>query len=171
MVYDINAEKILGIKKISPKVKTRKRKTTRRKRSTRKRKPVHHTKRLDFPKGKGNNIHIIIYVPSTNAQQKYIGDSAFNSRIKQTADFLSSTFGGATRVSGVGYWYGGKKIGLVKEKVAKVECFTKKVDYMNYDLKIKKWIQTKRRNWGQDSISYEFEEALYFVEKRKKKKG
>ena len=143
----------------SPLVKKRVTKKRVKKKPT-KRKTNHKSKK-DFPKGKGLDIHIVIYVPSTSNVSKKISTQTFQRRIRETANFLSTKFGGATRVSDIGYWVSDKK-GLVKEKVAKVECFTKRKDYYRYDMEIEKWIEQKKKEWGQEAISYEFEEALFF---------
>jgi len=115
-----------------------------------------------FPAGKGLSIHAVIYVPSTSDVDKVISTVQFNRRIKETEKFLSKSFGGSTRVSGIGSYISSKD-NLVQEKVAKVEVFTTRKNYNKNDEKIRKYLEKKKNVWGQEAISYEFEETLYFV--------
>lgn len=120
---------------------------------------------FDFPtkrqQNSANKIHIVIYVPSTKQFSKPVTGREFKKRIRETAKFLNRTFGGTTRISGIGSYTLNEKI--IDERVVKVETFTKVKDYHKADLKVKKFIQQKRRSWGQDSIGYEFEETMHFV--------
>lgn len=114
-----------------------------------------------FPKGRGLNVHIVIYVPSTKNVNQKISENQFKGRIRQTAKFLSSAFGGTTRVRGIGTWLNKKT--LVQERIAKVETFTNVRDYKKVQGKIKKWLRKRKKQWRQKALSYEFEEALFFV--------
>ena len=117
---------------------------------------------FDFPKGEGNEIHSIIYVPSTKNTTEPISQKEFKKRINDTIRFYRKYLGGSTKIIGVGNWRSGSKES-VTEKIAKIENFSSSVDYDKADLKIKKWLYNKKREWGQNAISYEFEESLYFV--------
>lgn len=120
---------------------------------------------FDFPKTKqlkdALNIHIIIYVPSTKQADKPITGAEMKRRISETRRFIRNQLGGSTTVSGTGDWKDSGQI--FTEDVAKVESFTTAEDYDKADLKIKKWLTNKKREWGQKSLSYEFEEQLLFV--------
>ena len=119
------------------------------------------TKKYDFPKKKGNSVHLVIFVPSTKEYDKDISSKEFNVRTKEVSRFLSKLFGGTTRVKGVGsYQLEGKDI---NEKVMLVETFTTPSKYDQHDKKVKKFLITKKKEWGQDSMGYEFEETMYFV--------
>ena len=120
---------------------------------------------FDFPtkreKKNSNKIHAVIYVPSTKAFSKPITGREFKKRIFETANFMNRTFGGTTKIRGIGSYNMNDKI--INEKIVKVETFAKVKDYQRADLKIKEFIQKKRRLWKQDSIGYEFEEEMYFI--------
>lgn len=123
------------------------------------------TKEFDFPKKRqlegSNNIHVIIYVPSTKAGDQQLTGREFKKRISETRRFIRTILGGSTTVSGIGDWKDNDKI--YTEDVAKVESFTTARDYDLADLRIKKWLMNKKREWGQVSLSYEFEEQLLFI--------
>lgn len=120
--------------------------------------------KLDFPTKQqiknSNPIHLAIYVPSTKNFTEPISSAEFKKRINGTKKFLNS-LGGTTTIRGVGsYNLKGK---IISEKVAIVESFAKEKDYNKLDLKLKTFINRKKREWGQDSIGYEFEENLIFI--------
>jgi len=119
--------------------------------------------KLDFPTGRGNNIHIIIYVPSTIGIDKKISKEQFDKRIKSVIDFLRDKFGGSTKIKASGDYYSDELKKPVKERVAKVEAFTTKRDYYKADKEIRKFLKEKKKSWSQEAISYEYEESLYFV--------
>ena len=122
------------------------------------------TRYFDFPTKKQdkNNIHLAIYVPSTTDVNKKISLKDFKKRVNETVRFLRRSFGGSTRVGEIGN-YNSPTYGSVTENIVKVECFTKAKNYMKSDLKLKRWLQIKEKQWKQESISYEYEEQLYFV--------
>lgn len=120
---------------------------------------------FDFPKKEqlegSNNIHVIIYVPSTKSGDIQLTGREFKRRINETRRFIRNVLGGSTTVSGIGDWKDNDKI--YTEEVAKVESFTTARDYDKADLRIKNWLKNKKREWSQVSLSYEFEESLIFV--------
>lgn len=120
--------------------------------------------KLDFPTTKqlrgASSVHVAIYVPSTKDKDKPISSAQFNSRIEEVKRLLNS-FGGSTSIRGIGsYNLEGKTI---SEKVAIVESFTNPRNYKAMDTKIKAFILRKKKQWGQDSIGYEYEEKLIFI--------
>jgi hypothetical protein len=121
------------------------------------------TRYFDFPKAKGkNDIHLIIYVPSTINVNKKIPLSQFRKRITETVRFLRKSLGGSTRVQALGN-YDSETYGSITENICKVESFTRPVNYDKVDLKLKRWSLTKKKQWKQEYISYEYEEQLYFI--------
>jgi len=120
---------------------------------------------FDFPtpkeRSRANNINLAIYVPSTRKLDKPISSAQFKTRINQVVRFLNNTFGGTTRVRGIGSYNLGSK--TISEKVAIVETFTQKVSYDGADIKVKRFLLSKKRQWGQDSIGYEFEGSMFFI--------
>ncbi len=127
--------------------------------------------KLDFPKGRGYSTRIVVYVPSTKAQDIPVSREEFKRRVQETVNYLSKTFGGVTNVKGEGYWIDekGKTIG---EKVVLVESFSPTRKYKEVDKKLGKWLKQKAREWEQWGISFEFESpdkrssTLYFVKSK-----
>jgi len=124
--------------------------------------------KLDFPKGRSFSTRAVIYVPSTEGRVP-ISKKKFDERVKETIEFLSKNFGGATQISGVGAWYDNKG-NLIQEKVVKVESFSPTKKYKEKDLKLKDFVKEKSKEWEQwGGISFEFEDpsqkntGLYFV--------
>jgi len=120
---------------------------------------------FDFPtpkeRSRANNINLAIYVPSTKNFDKPISSAQFKTRINQVVRFLNQAFKGTTRVRGIGSYNLGSK--TISEKVAIVETFTKNIDYNKADMKVKKFLLLKKRQWGQDSMGYKFEGSMLFI--------
>jgi hypothetical protein len=112
--------------------------------------------RLDFPLDPSLKTRIAIYVPSTYDGVHPIGKQKFARRVGETQKFLNNLFGGSTRIRGEGSYVmkGGK---LIKEDVAVVEAFTEPRKWFEKDLAVKRWIENKKRNWKQESMSFEYE--------------
>lgn len=105
--------------------------------------------------------HLIVFVPSTRDVDVPISSVEFDKRVKLTSSFLSSLFGGTTKISGTGAYQ--SKRGLVTERVAEVETFTKPKSYEQKKDKLHKWILARKKDWGQESIAVEYEEDMYWV--------
>jgi hypothetical protein len=118
---------------------------------------------MDFPMGEGNNIHVVIYVPSTENIYHKISNARFQRRVRDTVRFLRSTLQGSTRIAGVGNYYSEAINRPVTEKIAKIESFTKKEEYNKYDKLIQKWLEKRKKDWKQESLSYEYNESLFFI--------
>ena len=106
--------------------------------------------------------HLIVFVPSTKDVDVPISDVEFNKRVKLTSSFLSSLFGGTTKVSGTGAYKSdaGK---LVTERVAEVETFTEPSNYELKKGKLHKWLMDRKKDWGQENIAVEYEEDMYWI--------
>lgn len=117
----------------------------------------------DFPQGQGNNVHVVIYVPSTENIYHKISNSRFQKRVRDTVRFLRSTLEGSTRIAGIGNYYSEAISRPVTEKIAKVESFTDKQKYYKYDKQIEKWLIKRKEDWKQESLSYEYNESLFFI--------
>lgn len=129
-------------------------------------------KKIDFPRGRGLSTRAVVYVPSTkkdkHGKDVAVSPTEFKTRVRHTAGFLSKLFGGVTRVKGVGSWYNKKGV-LVQENVAKVEAFAPTRAYKRQDVELEKYLNRKRSEWQQDSLSFEFEtpekdsSSLHFI--------
>lgn len=131
------------------------------------------TEKFDFPKEKGLETYTAIYVPSTKDVNKPISKEQHERRISEVRNFLTKTFGGTSTDKRVGSYtaHNGK---VVKENVAVVENFSEFKDWEKHDQEIEKFIKQKAKEWGQESISFEFEaphkpRRLVFVSPTKKK--
>lgn len=109
-------------------------------------------------------IETAIYVPSTDKNQKQIGKSQYQKRLKETEDFLSNLYGGFTRFDDIGGYKTLKK-GIIKEKGARVVAFASKKDIKNKQksAQLKNFILKKQKEWGQESIGYENEGDLHYL--------
>jgi hypothetical protein len=82
-------------------------------------------KRKINPWGKPSaNRSLMIYVPSTQDMSKPITQGQMKKRVKGTVDFLNRTFGGSTRVVGVGSWTDPVSGKVIDENVTMVETIT-----------------------------------------------
>lgn len=111
-------------------------------------------------------LRTAIIVPSTKAKSRKISNREYQSRIMATRRFLSKTNGGYTSVKAVG-GFTDNEGNLIKEDVAVVESYTTKPDYRNNREKIRDWLEDKGKEWGQESMGYEYEDDLYYVDSEK----
>jgi len=120
--------------------------------------------RFDFPKGlEGNKTHFSIYVPSTIEVDKPVSKEEFHRRVMEVVDYVRKTFGGSTRISGVGNYFSDKKSKPVTESIVKVEAFTTPESYNRHDQDLKSFLEKKKQEWSQEALSYEYNEELFFV--------
>lgn len=113
-----------------------------------------------------------IYVPSTDFE-KTTTTPVYNKRVKETEKFLSSEFGGDTSVRAKGGYIfddpkDKKNFGkLGTEKVTIVESSMTKKQYEEKKPKIEKFIKSKRKEWKQEAILYNFEGDTYIYPQEK----
>jgi len=130
---------------------------------------------LDISPAKAKSIFHLpieqeIFVPSTTNASKLIKQKAYDKRINTVRGFLSKEFGGFTSVSGTGGYYSSDKNSVIKEPVtvvtsfAQIEGFPQKQKHLLSQLS--KW----RKQWGQESMGYEFEGDLYYMGKQERKR-
>lgn len=100
---------------------------------------------------------IIIYVPTTE-YDKSVSESVIKKRVKDTVKFLNKLFGGTTRVIGTGSWVNDGQ--TINEKVVMVETMTNDKDLKKNASRLKAWVQRKKKEWKQHSISVEYEEDM-----------
>lgn len=112
-------------------------------------------------------VRTAIIVPSTSDTDKKISNTAFQKRVNQTRKFLADTNGGFTSVRSVG-GFTDKNGKLVKEDVVVVESFTTKKDFVANRPKVRKFLVKKGKEWKQESMGYEYEDDLYYVDTDKK---
>lgn len=136
-----------------------------------------HERKLHFnPYPRSGAFHLpyetAIYVPSTQDISNPIGRKRHKKRAEDTEDFLAKKVGGFTKVeAGGGYALrkDGKLKKIIKEPVIKVTAFSTKDDWKKRKGDIMKFIKNKGKEWGQDSMGFEFEGDLYYYDVPKKK--
>jgi len=125
-----------------------------------------NTKQLRPPLGRKATklpIQFSIIIPSTKEENKPITPKEFKKRIKETAKFMSSRFGGDTAIKGMGDWVDNNK--LTREKVVIIESSMTKKDYEKHKEELAKFIRNKREEWGQQTIGYFLEGDFYIFPK------
>jgi len=121
---------------------------------------------FDFPKA-GDNIMELpiktaIFVPSTE-EDRSVSRGTFLKRIKETRTFLDKTFGGSTRMKGVGSWESEKSNKIIDENIVIVESYSTKPNYLKNDQLLRDFIQKKLKTWKQQAISVEYKNKLYII--------
>lgn len=116
---------------------------------------------------KGKALHLpirtAVIVPSTSNKDEKITRADFQSRINETRKFLSKKNGGYTSVRGSG-GYVSKEGKLIEEPVAIVESFATKEAFEKSKKDVEYFLKRKGRAWGQESMGYELEDDLYYVD-------
>ena len=110
------------------------------------------------------DIEQSILVPSTTSADKLVSPTTMKRRIRNVRKFLSKKYGGYTSTKGMGGYVSEQK-GLIKEPVVKVTSFATKKAFKRGKQdtlqRISKWAKT----WGQESVGYEHEGGLYYIER------
>lgn len=110
-------------------------------------------------------IEMAVYVPSTKGANEKISDAEFRERIEETEKYLSSQFGGYSKVDIDGGYVSDEK-GLIKEDVAKVVAFAQDEDFLTNRLpRLIKRITLWCEDWTQESIGFEIEGDLFYIDK------
>lgn len=123
-----------------------------------------HPRRLDFP-AKGTSklgTSVAVYVPSTQSVDQKLSSGQMENRVQEVVRFLNSIFGGTTRIRGVGSWISSSGQ-TVSEDITIVETYTDKATYLRKDVELGKWLEQKKGEWGQESLSYEYDNKLYLI--------
>jgi hypothetical protein len=109
-------------------------------------------------------FELAVYVPSTKGADEIISNTEFKSRIKQVEVFLSNLFGGFSKTDVDGGYMSSEK-GLITEDVAKVTAFGQREDFESKIPKLMEQISQWCEEWTQESMGFEFEGDLFYVEK------
>lgn len=111
------------------------------------------------------SIQFSINVPSTTNHDEEVSTKEFKRRVNETEEFLSRTFGGKTSIKGSGGYMEGDK--LINEGIVRVESSMSKKSYKDNKDKLEKFIKSKKQEWKQDSIGYNFEDEFFMYPKQK----
>lgn len=109
-------------------------------------------------------IEMAIYVPSTEKANQVISKRDYASRIDDVRSFLANLFGGYSSGSIDGGYYSEDK-GLIQEDVTKVTAFAPKDNLENKLQSLIAQIREWCNAWGQESIGFEFEGDMFYVDK------
>ena len=109
-------------------------------------------------------VEMAIYVPSTEKANQVISKRDYLNRIDDVRSFLATTFGGYSSDSIDGGYVSDEK-GLIQEDVTKVTAFSTKENLENKIQSLIAQIRTWCNEWGQESIGFEFEGDMFYVDK------
>lgn len=139
-------------------------------------KPIGNVRKIEFPTAKDFSLvdEVAVYVPSTKKRvpsdsvaTEPISPEAYHERVRETHAFLTALFGGGTNIAGAGTYYSSNDSKVVGEPTSVVTASAEDKEYAKYDLALKKFLQDKCEEWGQESVGFKFNGKMYFVEKRK----
>lgn len=110
-------------------------------------------------------IEMAVYVPSTKGADETIEQNEFHNRVFETEKYLAELFGGFSKVDIDGGYVSQEK-GLIKEDVAKVVAFSQDEDFLSNKLpRLIKRITMWCDEWTQESIGFEIEGDLFYIDK------
>lgn len=107
--------------------------------------------------------NITFYVPSTQNVSEVISPDEFGDRVKETANFLTDLFGGASVETIQGY-YKAHDQSYVVEDVKKVISGASDEQLQNNSTKILNYVKNKVREWSQESIIIEIDGKKLFID-------
>ena len=108
-------------------------------------------------------IEQAVYVPSTELDKKVL-PQVFKRRILEVKRTLSKLFGGYTAYQGSGGYYSKDINKVINEDIVKVVSFAKKEDFQKNKPKLYNRLRSWKRRWKQESIGYENEGNMYYIE-------
>ena len=100
-----------------------------------------------------------IYVPST-VRDTPISQEEHEARINDTSTFLAGLFGGYTSAEATGGYYS-QDDGLISEPVVVVTSWANPEVYQKNKSLIEDFLKTKQKEWGQETIGFEFEDDFF----------
>ena len=110
-------------------------------------------------------IEMAVYVPSTKGADITIEQNEFHNRVFETEKYLAELFGGFSKVD-INGGYVSQEKGLIKEDVAKVVAFSQDEDFLSNKLpRLIKRITMWCDEWTQESIGFEIEGDLFYIDK------
>lgn len=110
-------------------------------------------------------IEMAVYVPSTKGADEIIEQNEFRNRVFETEKYLAELFGGFSKVD-INGGYVSQEKGLIQEDVAKVVAFSQDADFLSNKLpRLIKRITMWCDEWTQESIGFEIEGDLFYIDK------
>ena len=115
-------------------------------------------------------VEQVVYVPSTNKQQKAISPQEVAKRVAEVKRFLSAKYGGFTSVKGEGgYMLSNGHDKIIQEGVVKITSFATREKYKQNKPKLISQIRNWGNKWGQESMGLEVEGDLQYIYSQKSK--
>jgi hypothetical protein len=112
-------------------------------------------------------LELSVYVPSTREASQIISKRDYNQRIEEVQRFLADLFGGFSSVGVEGGYVSSDK-GLIQEDVTRVIAFASRVDFEKKLDTLLKQIVEWCAKWSQESIGFEFEGDLFYIDEKSK---
>jgi hypothetical protein len=106
-------------------------------------------------------LECVVYVPSTQGDG-VIDEAEFAARRDETADLLSSLFGGCREALATGR-YRADDGRMIAEQVAVLTGFGAADDFERKRKEFLAWLIDKRDEWGQEALGFEFEGDLWYL--------
>lgn|SRR3989338_2378211 len=104
-----------------------------------------------------------VYLTDTDDKGNKITTKTLNARIKEVETIFLELFGGYNYVDlGKGEFISKSKK-IMKERVIRIVSFAEGHLFMKNRKKLEKWLLAKKKEWRQESMSYEFEGDLYYI--------
>lgn len=119
---------------------------------------------MKMPKGtKKMAVENAVYLTDTDNKGNKITAKELNKRIKEVEAIFLELFGGYNYVDlGKGEFISKSKK-IMKERVIRIVSFAEGHIFMKNRKKLEKWLLFKKKEWKQESMSYEFEGDLYYI--------
>lgn len=106
-------------------------------------------------------VQMAVIVPSTKDMTKPIRKEEFEARTKEVRSKLAQLFGGNTTIKAMGgFLLKGKEI---REDVNMVYSYSKRKDWHENRQKLLKYLQDKKKEWGQAQLGVQWETDLYYI--------
>jgi len=105
--------------------------------------------------------HVVVYVPST-IRNSNVSPKEFQNRIDEVTSYLTRIFGGTTKITATGT-YTGKSGKVTKERMSKIEIFTKPDEWEAKKDNLYKFLKLKKKAWKQEEMAVEYEEDMFWV--------
>jgi hypothetical protein len=116
------------------------------------------------------HLKLSVYVPSTQEASQIISKREYSQRIDEVQSFVAKLFGGFSSVSVEGGYVSDEK-GLIQEDVTRVVAFASRVDFEDKLDTLLKQIVEWCGKWSQESIGFEFEGDLFYIDEKSKFKN
>jgi len=110
-------------------------------------------------------MEMAIYVPSTDKANVIISKKEYQNRVEEVERYLSDLFGGYSAVSVDGGYVSDEK-GLIQEDVTRVATFGSTENFESKFTKIVNKVVDWCNNWGQESMGFEFEGDMFYIDKK-----